>query len=576
MIEHGSGVESDRLLLVDAQARGPIATTMAYAKLSGPGWLQSAVTLGGGSLAGSLYLGVLGGMSLLWLQPLAMLLGIAMLSAIGYVTLSTGQRPFKAINEHVNPVLGWGWALATLMANIVWSMPQFSLANVVIQQNLLPEILGRQTVIDPFSDKVVITAIILIVTVLVAWSYSSRGLGVKLFEGLLKILVAMIVICFIGVLFALRNSLDWGEIFTGFIPNPGRIFEPAPAFAPFLQAISPEHREFWVQEIVSNQRDVLITAAATAVGINMTFLFPYSLLKRGWTKEFRGLVTFDLATGMLIPFLLATSCVVIASASQFHTHPVPGLVEATTTEAGEPVVPLDKEWSSFRGNMLPRLRDEMSEEEFNELIKGDPSELNSRIDELPKAERMIGAMLVKRDAGALATTIAPLVGTRVANLVFGIGVLGMAFSTITMLMTISGFVICEMIGLKPEGWPFRLSCLAAAIGALGPFIWSKAAFALAVPTSVFGLILLPVAYLTFFLLMNQKKVLGDQLPCGAKRVAWNLLMALSAGIATLASVWMVWLKAGVLGMVAIGLFFGLALAVQIGRGKTRTVAANEG
>ncbi len=577
MVERSSGVEADRQVLVDAQARGSVATAMAFVKLSGPGWLQSAVTLGGGSLAGSLYLGVLGGLSLLWLQPLAMVLGIIMLSAIGYVTLSTGERPFKAINEHVNPVLGWGWALATLMANIVWCMPQFSLANGVIQQNLLPEILGQQAVVDPHSDKVIITSIILLVTVLLAWSYSSRGLGVKLFEGLLKILVALIVICFVGVLFALRHSLEWGEIFAGFIPNPSQIFEPAPAFVPFIEAVAQEHREFWVDKIVSDQRDVLITAAATAVGINMTFLFPYSLLKRGWTKEFRGLVAFDLATGMLIPFLIATSCVVVASASQFHTRPVPGLVEAAQTETGEPVVPTGKEWAGFRANMLSRLKDEVGEEEFTSLVEArDPALLNTRIDELPQAERLLGAMLVKRDAGALATTIAPLVGTRVANLVFGVGVLGMAFSTITMLMTISGFVICEMIGRKPEGWAFRLSCLAAAIGALGPFVWSKASFALAVPTSVFGLILLPVAYLTFFLLINQKKVLGDQLPRGGKRVLWNLLMALAAGIASSASIWMVWLKAGMVGMLAIGLFFGLALAVQVWRWKNPPSIAVEG
>ncbi|NOY41894.1 MAG: hypothetical protein GXP26_08670 [Planctomycetes bacterium] len=580
MVERSSGVEADRQLLMDAQARGPLATTMAYAKLSGPGWLQSAVTLGGGSLASSLYLGVLGGMSLLWVQPVAMVLGIIMLSSIGYVTLSTGKRPFQAINEHVNPVLGWGWALATLVANIVWCLPQFSLANVVLQQNLLPELLGREALIDPTSDKIAITAIILVVTILVTWSYSSRGLGVKLYEALLKLLVAMVVLCFVGVLFALRNSLEWGEIFAGFIPNPGQIFEPASAFIPYLDAISEEHRAFWTNKIVSNQRDVLISAAATAVGINMTFLFPYSLLKRGWTKEFRGLVAFDLATGMLIPFLLATSCVVIASASQFHTTPVPGLVEAAETESGEPVVPTDKERAGFRANLLSRVKQEVSEEQYKSLVAAMKEKnydlVDSQIEKLPKEERLVGAMLVKRDAGALASTIAPLVGKRVANLLFGVGVLGMALSTITMLMTISGFVICEMIGCKPEGWAFRLSSLAGAAGALGPFVWSKAAFALAVPTSVFGLILLPVAYLTFFLLMNQKKVLGDQLPRGGKRVVWNLLMALSAGIASTASIWMVWLKAGVWGMLAIGLFLGLALVVQFRRRETPSVVAEEG
>ena len=104
-------IQKDRQLIIESRRKGRGATLGAFFKLSGPGWLQSAITLGGGSLSSSLYLGVLVGFSFLWLQPLAMILGIIMLSAIGYVTLSTGQRPFRAINEHVNPVLGWGWMI---------------------------------------------------------------------------------------------------------------------------------------------------------------------------------------------------------------------------------------------------------------------------------------------------------------------------------------------------------------------------------------------------------------------------------------------------------------------------------
>ena len=52
-----------------------------YTKKSGPGWLQGAITLGGGSLAGALYLGVFMGYNMMWLQPLAMILGVIMLSA---------------------------------------------------------------------------------------------------------------------------------------------------------------------------------------------------------------------------------------------------------------------------------------------------------------------------------------------------------------------------------------------------------------------------------------------------------------------------------------------------------------
>ena len=68
----------------------------------------------------------------------------------------------------------------------------------------------------------------------------------------------------------------------------------------------------------------MISAAATAVGINMTFLFPYTMLRKGWTKEFRGLAIFDLLTGVFLPFILVTGCVVIASASKFHTEVAEG------------------------------------------------------------------------------------------------------------------------------------------------------------------------------------------------------------------------------------------------------------
>ena len=81
-------LEEERQRLMEAQEAGPVAKLLQYVRMSGPGWLQSAITLGGGSLANGLYLGILTGFALLWVQPLAMILGIVMLSAIGYVTLS--------------------------------------------------------------------------------------------------------------------------------------------------------------------------------------------------------------------------------------------------------------------------------------------------------------------------------------------------------------------------------------------------------------------------------------------------------------------------------------------------------
>jgi len=121
MTQENPRLESDRQALVAIQGKGLGAKLGTYTRLSGPGWLQSAITLGGGSLAGSLYVGIIGGYELLWLQPLMMIFGVVMLSAIGYIALSTQKSPFQQLNEHVNPVLGWGWAIATLMANRLWS-----------------------------------------------------------------------------------------------------------------------------------------------------------------------------------------------------------------------------------------------------------------------------------------------------------------------------------------------------------------------------------------------------------------------------------------------------------------------
>ena len=78
----------DREILSEAHERGLGATFGAFLRLSGPGWLQSAITLGGGSLASALYLGMLGGTGMLWVQLVAILIGVVMLSAISYVTVS--------------------------------------------------------------------------------------------------------------------------------------------------------------------------------------------------------------------------------------------------------------------------------------------------------------------------------------------------------------------------------------------------------------------------------------------------------------------------------------------------------
>lgn len=562
-------VERDRALINEARSKGAGPLCWAFIRLSGPGWLQSAITLGGGSLAGSLYLGVLGGYGMMWLQPLAMILGVIMLSAIGYVALSTGERPFRAINKHVSPVLGWGWAIATMMANLVWCMPQFSLGYAAISQNLSPDGIGAM---DPVQGKLIASGALFLIAAIVIWFYDSGGWGIKLFEMILKVMVAVIVLCFFGVVIKMTASgvLNWGTILSGFIPDLSLLSRPADAFADVLSRTG-EFSSFWSSKIVEDQQAVMITAVATAVGINMTFLLPYSMLAKGWDRDFRGLAIFDLSTGLFFPFVLATGCVVIAAASQFHGKTEPGLVELYAAQPdANAVTPADALVKDYNGLLDGRLKKELGDEPFKAL-NGD--DLKQARGNLPLADRQIAAMLVKRDAFNLANSLKGIAGEGIAQYVFGVGVLGMALSTIIILMLINGFTFCEMIGVPPEGNLRRLGAfMPAIVGFLGPFFWGKAAVWLAVPTSMFGMVLLPIAYWTFFFMMNNKSLMGANMPTGAVRLRWNILMLIASGFATFGSLFSIYSSPYPLVFFTVLGAFVLAAIIGTAMNKPRTEA----
>ena len=99
-----------------------------YVRLSGPGWLQGAMTLGGGSAITSLTIGAVYGYELLWVQPLSMLIGCIMLFALSHQTLSTGEQPFAAMRDHVHPSLAGLWAIAALASSIIWGFSHYPLS----------------------------------------------------------------------------------------------------------------------------------------------------------------------------------------------------------------------------------------------------------------------------------------------------------------------------------------------------------------------------------------------------------------------------------------------------------------
>ena len=521
-------IEQEKKFLQEAEAKGLYSCLAAYTKLSGPGWLQSAITLGGGSLASSLFLGVLAGYSLLWLQPIAIILGIIMLSAISHVTLSTGQSPFVSINNEINPVLGWGWAIATIMANIVWCLPQFTLGTAAVTQNLIPAM-------NNTGGKVFVVLTLLIIAGIVIWAYDRGNKGVKIFDLILKIMVGLVVISFFGVVVKMgtAGNLAWGEIAQGFIPNLSLLNQPDEVYISFLNKTG-DFRAFWEDKIINMQRDVMIAAAATAVGINMTFFMPFVLLNRKWGREHRGLAKFDLWTALLIPYVVATSCVVIAAGSQFNGKPESAYQDYENRILHPNLV---KGYNQF---ITERLELEIGKDQFTSLA---PVQKKEQFLAVPESDKQLAAMLVKRDAFNLAASLESLMENKTfSHYIFGIGVVGMALSTIIILMTINGHAICEVLGKPHKGPVFLAGAYVAGIGVLGPFVWSDAAFWLAVPTSILGFTLIPVAYLSFFLLINSKKVLGRERPKGLGRIIWNIGLLLSLSIMGSAAFYVAWNK----------------------------------
>ena len=494
--------------LRDISSKGFFGKLALYARMSGPGWIQAAVTLGGGTLVGALYLGVIGGYQFLWLQPLAMLCGIIMLSAISYVTLSKDKiedRPFELAKKHVSPLLAWGWLVATVVANVVFCAAQFALGADAIQGNL-----GGEE-INPY----VITSVLFVISLFLIWLFSGEGKASKIIDTVIKSLVAIIVMAFMGVVVTLmfNNAIDWSALFSGLIPDFSALFRPTDSYQTYLSETGA-YNNFWNDYISNNQRNIIIGAFGTAVGINMTFLLPYSLMKKGWKKEHRELARYDLLLGLLIPFILGASCLIISTASQFHANKN-GIVNQSAYH---------------------QVLDKRLQAEYPEFSSFDKKRITQLRNAAPQVDKDLSVMLAKRNANDLAKALTPFLGSW-SQWIFGIGILAMALSTMLVHMMMNGYAISEALGQPGQRKLFLMGAsIPALTGLFSPIIWAGTVkAALVVPASVIATTLLPIAYLVFFLLMNSKKALGEELP--KKRMLINLLMGIATAIAFFASYW---------------------------------------
>jgi manganese transport protein len=391
-----------------------------YWGLSGPGWVQSALTLGAGSAGAAIYAGAVYGYRLLWVQPVAMFLGVMMFAAIGHQLLTTRARPYDVFRKKLHPGLALLWGFNVFLASVIWQFPQYSLGTAVFKDIF--------AVFNVDLPRGIIALILLVIGTAICWSYEKGSRkSIRVFERTLKYMLMFMVLSLFLVV--IKTGVNWGQLFKGF----------------FSFHIPIEKKGI----------TIVLGQLGAAVGVNMTFLYPYTLLARGWGKEHRGLKNFDLGTSMFIPFVLATSFVIIACANTLHTQGIE-----------------------------------------------------------------------VRDAVDAAHALQPLAGLAFGRLVFSFGVLSMCLTTLIIEMLLCGFVLSEMLNFEFHGRAYRITTMIANIGIIGAFF--KLPLWLPVIVSSFNLVMMPVAYIGFFILQNKKSYLGEKnVNRGTRGTIWNIILIIA-------------------------------------------------
>jgi hypothetical protein len=268
-----------------------------------------------------------------------------------------------------------------------------------------------------------------------AWHYGAGGRAVTVFETAIKVLSGMIILAFLWVVLAAtaNGQVDWGAVLAGYIPGS------LPSDAAGVTTI--------------------MAALGTAVGINMTFVYGYTLLDRGWGPAHRELSRYDIVLGLVLPYVLVTSLISIAAAGAFYGSEF-----------------------TVNGTLSPA---------------------------------QAGAMFSEAGMG-------PVTG----RLIFAVGILGMAVGSLVMHMLCCGAAAGAMFNWEPHSRQYRLALLLPTPAVLGVFLWSTMGAYVVLPTSAICGFLLPIAYLGWLFLNNNKAYLGANRPEGARRAWCNLAMVL--------------------------------------------------
>jgi len=281
-----------------------------HLRISGPGFMDSALTLGAGTMTAAMLSGALFGYKTMWLLWVSMGLGLFMMAAMARFTCRGGFRIIDMQNR------SHGWVVGSLMTAligtaavaVIFNYGQYSLGTHLIES--LTPMIGFK------FPRQINWVVYMALTSALILSYGQRGRrGIRLVENFMKLSIGVMLVCFGACLIVV--GVKWGAFFKGL-------------FVPWLPS--------GVQGL-----DLFIASSAAAIGVMDWVFFHYAGLARGWGRKHETQARFDVFVGLFLPFVLVNYLVIGVFAGTLYKQ---GLHPETAPELAQALIPLlGQTWS---------------------------------------------------------------------------------------------------------------------------------------------------------------------------------------------------------------------------------------
>lgn len=279
--------ERERLKELNAQPR--LKRSLGYIKLSGPGFMNAAFTLGAGSFASSVTLGAAYGYDMLWIPLYSFAFGLFMLALSARFVTTSEIDVIHAQNKFHGKFFG-SFAtgiVACFIASIVFSFGQYALGADAVTSLF--------SVININLPKSYSWILLVAISIPLSLMYGSgeNQKGVTIVENSMKVMIGIMLVVFGAVLCV--TGIDFPAMIKGLL---------IPKLPSGLSGII-----------------MLIGSLTATIGVMDWVLFNNGMLARGYSDQHEHLARFDAVFGGLLPVTLILSFLSIAFAEAFAGKP---------------------------------------------------------------------------------------------------------------------------------------------------------------------------------------------------------------------------------------------------------------